>query len=56
MSSVDRVPGRMSEPPLREPPRCPVHDRPMKRVARGLFHCVVCRKDWSEEDLRSEGS
>jgi tRNA(Ile2) C34 agmatinyltransferase TiaS len=54
MSSVDRVPGRMSEPPEREPPECPVHKRRMKRVGRGLFRCVVCGKTWSEADLRSE--
>jgi tRNA(Ile2) C34 agmatinyltransferase TiaS len=53
MSSVDRLPGRMSEPPERKPPRCPVHDRPMKRAGRGLFRCVLCDKTWSEADLRS---
>jgi tRNA(Ile2) C34 agmatinyltransferase TiaS len=56
MSSVDRLPGRMSEPPEREPPRCPVDDRPMKRTGRGLFRCLACGKTWSEADLRSRNS
>jgi tRNA(Ile2) C34 agmatinyltransferase TiaS len=56
MSSADRLPGRMSEPPERKPPRCPVHGRPMKRVGRGLFECRVCKKTWKEADLRSEES
>jgi tRNA(Ile2) C34 agmatinyltransferase TiaS len=52
MSSVDRPPGPMSQPPERESRYCPVDHAPLEWIGRGLFRCRRCRKTWREADLR----